>query len=165
MKLLVVVDSKHGSTLGIAEALAEELRQHGHQVDVRPATAAPDPSEYAAVLVGSAIYMGAWRDDALRFVESQQHVLRERPVWLFSSGPLGDADPKPKDPPQKIEALVTKTGARAHELFRGRLDRSELGVGERLITRIVRAPEGDFRNWEAIRAWATLVAQALAAES
>jgi len=35
--------------------------------------------------------------------------------------------------------------------------------GERLAGKIVRAPEGDFRDWEAIREWAQGIASALAA--
>ena len=43
----------------------------------------------------------------------------------------------------------------------GRIDSSELGFGERLIVRAVKAPEGDYRPWPAIRDWATGIAREL----
>lgn len=46
-------------------------------------------------------------------------------------------------------------------MFSGRLDRYELGRGERLMVRAVNAPAGDFRDWEEIRVWARSIADAL----
>ena len=119
MKILVVVDSKHGSTLGIGEALAERLREAGNQVDVRPATAAPSAREYSAIIVGSAIYMGSWREDAIGFIRNNEPVLNQREVWLFSSGPLGE-DAHREDPPKQLDDMVRRSGAHEHRLFQGR---------------------------------------------
>lgn len=163
MKLLIVVDSKHGSTLGIAEAMADELRTRAHQVDVRPATASPDPRGYGAVLIGSAIYMGAWREDARQYIDQHQAQLAQRPVWLFSSGPLSEDQAELLKAPKYLNESMGKTKAIEHKLFLGSLDREKLGFGEKLITRIVRAPEGDFRQWDHIRAWAQELADKLEA--
>jgi hypothetical protein len=40
-------------------------------------------------VIGAAAYMFHWLKDATRFVKRHHRLLAERPVWLFSSGPLG----------------------------------------------------------------------------
>ena len=82
------------------------------------------------------------------------------PVWLFSSGPIGH-EPTPEDEPVDVADLVAATGAREHRVFAGQVDRSRLGLGEKVILTAVRAPEGDFRPWDDIRAWAGEIAAAL----
>ena len=46
-------------------------------------------------------------------------------------------------------------------MFRGKLDRALLGRHERLAVRAAKAPDGDFREWDAIDAWADEIATAL----
>jgi menaquinone-dependent protoporphyrinogen oxidase len=82
------------------------------------------------------------------------------PVWLFSSGPIGDP-PKPVEDPVDAQPLVELVGARGHRVFAGDLDRSRLGFAERAIVAAVRAPDGDFRPWPEIEAWAREIAAAL----
>lgn len=162
MNILIAVASKHGSTREIAEAIGDELRWAGHNVEVRDARSAPLVDIYDAVIAGSAIYMGNWMAEAKAFVEKNQARFGGKPVWLFSSGPLGEDYPEDMGVPATLDELVEQTGARDHQVFVGRLDKSELGLGERLISRVVKAPEGDFRDWDAIRAWARDIAQQLA---
>ncbi len=154
MTVLVAAASKHKSTMGIAEAIAAELRTMGYDVDVARIDDSLRVDHYAAVILGSAVYMGKWLPDATEFVARYERTLREKPVWLFSSGPLGWDDPIPSSDPDGAADLTVKTGARGHEVFVGRLDKHDLGFVERLATRVVKAPEGDFRDWTAIRAWA-----------
>ena len=51
---------------------------------------------------------------------------------------------------------------RGHRIFAGKLDRSKLGFAQKAIVIALRAPEGDFRDWEAVRGWAREVALDLA---
>ena len=74
-------------------------------------------------------------------------------IWLFSSGPIGDP-PKPEDDPVDIADIQQQIGARGHKVFAGKIDKSKLSFGENAIMIAVRAPEGDFRDWHAIAAWA-----------
>ena len=80
------------------------------------------------------------------------------PVWLFSSGPLGFDDPEPQGEPAQLDELISRTGARGHTIFVGKLDEDELGFRERLIVRAVGAQNGDFRDWAAINVWADEIA-------
>jgi menaquinone-dependent protoporphyrinogen oxidase len=47
-------------------------------------------------------------------------------------------------------------------MFFGALDRSKLAFGERMMVKAVKAPEGDFRDWNAISTWADEIARELA---
>jgi menaquinone-dependent protoporphyrinogen oxidase len=161
MSILVAVASRHGSTLEIAEIIAEELRAAGQAVEVRDIADGPLLGTYTSVIVGSAVYMGAWLPEATQFIDHHQAELKDKPVWLFSSGPLGAEDPKPTSPPAQIAELIEHTGARGHCIFVGKLDKSVLNFGEGLLAKMVRAPEGDFRDWAAIRGWAHEIASAL----
>ena len=46
-------------------------------------------------------------------------------------------------------------------MFPGRLEKKRLSFGERAIVLALRAPEGDFRDWDDIRAWAARIAAGL----
>lgn len=160
MNILIAVASKHGSTRKIADEIAQELRAAGHTAEVRNVKEAPTVNGYDAAILGSAVYAGNWLPEARQYVEQNQEQFANILVWLFSSGPLGE-DPQPKDDPEGLDKLMEQTGARGHQIFVGRLDKSQLGLGERLIVRAVKAPEGDFRDWDAIRAWAREIAAAV----
>jgi menaquinone-dependent protoporphyrinogen oxidase len=161
MNILVAVASRHGSTHEIAGIIAEELGKRGQSVHVRGAADVEDATPYDAVIIGSAIYMGNWLPEARNFVERNQARLATVPVWLFSSGPLGEEQPQPQGDPAHLDELMRSTGAREHRIFVGKLDKHRLGVAERLVARMVKAPEGDFRDWEVIRGWAGDIADAL----
>ena len=118
---------------------------------------------YEAVVVGSAIYMGHWLDDAKDFVATHATPLAALPVWLFSSGPLGEPGHlKPEEPPVDAAPMVEATGALDHRIFAGKLDKSKLKFTERAMAAAVKAPEGDFRDWDAIDGWAGEIAARLA---
>jgi len=157
MTVLVTAASRHGSTMEIAEAIGRTLRQRGLDVDVQPAAGMSAVDRYEAVVLGSAVYMGHWLEAAWQLAESESRSLRMRPVWLFSSGPVGDP-PKPDEQPVDVGAVVAATGARGHRLFNGNLDPHRLGFAERAMIRAVRAQTGDFRDWAEIAAWAEHIA-------
>lgn len=166
--VLVVVASRHGATEEIATALGQALaecpagRAAGLTTVVAPAERRPDPSVFDAVLVGSAVYAGRWLTPARDYAAAYAHSLRTRPVWLFSSGPIGEA-PFPPDDPHDAGPLTALTGAREHRTFPGRLDTSRLTLGERAMVTAMRAPVGDFRDWAAVADWAAEIATALTA--
>ncbi len=160
MKVLVAVASKHGATAEIAERIGAGIGRHGFEVDVVAAEAAT-ADEYDVAVVGSGAYAGQWLKPARRFVDENEAALAAMPVWLFSSGPLGDPLKPEDEQAVNVEGILAATGAKEHRLFAGALDRDKLSFGERAIIRAVRAPDGDFRDWDAIDAWAAAIAQEL----
>lgn len=161
MKILVSAASKHGATADIATAIAERLVAAGHEADVLAPDAVTSVAGYDAAVIGSGVYIGHWLDVAKALVERVGEELATKPVWLFSSGPVGDP-PKPEEDPADLPELMAATGARGHRLFAGLVDKSRLGLGEKVILKAVRAPEGDYRPWDEIRAWADEIAAELA---
>ena len=166
--VLVTYATKHGATMGIATAIADVLRRAGLDVEIHPVDEVKDPSGYAAVVFGSAVYIGQWRKEAISFLETHAETLAQRPVWMFSSGPTGEGDPvellKGVVIPENVRLLADRIHPRQITVFHGELDPGALGLGERLIIRGVKAPTGDFRDWESITEWATSIAEALSPE-
>jgi menaquinone-dependent protoporphyrinogen oxidase len=160
MTVLVAYASKHGATYDIAERIAEVLRRRGHAVEVHTTEAVHDAGAYEAAVIGSAVYFGRWRPQAVDFVSDNRSALAGHPVWLFSSGPLGD---HPETEPDHLAELRDAVDARDHRTFFGALDRERLSLGERLVTKAVQAPYGDFRDWAEIDAWADGIAEQLKA--
>ena len=158
-KVLVTAASRHGSTAEIVAAIARTLRLHGIDADEVAPRDVVDLSAYDAVVLGSAVYAGRWLGPATSLVDRLNAQLTERPVWLFSSGPIGEP-PTPRETPD-LSGIAARTGAVEHRLFLGKLDRAELGLLERTMVRAVRAPEGDYRDWADIDRWAAQIAYAL----
>lgn len=161
--ILVSAASRHGSTREIAHAIAESLRSAGLIVDAVDPDRVGSVEPYDAVALGSGIYAGRWLEAARRLTERHRATLKERPVWLFSSGPIGEPL-TPVEEPQDGIRLLRELHAREHRVFAGRLDPSELGWVERTITDMLKAPNGDFRDWGAIGGWAEEIAAAILAQ-
>jgi menaquinone-dependent protoporphyrinogen oxidase len=160
--VLVAYASKHGSTEGIALAIADRLRERGLEASASPVGELDGVGEADAVVLGSAVYVGSWMPEAVGFAETHAEALAERSVWLFSSGPLGVEVDDEEEQPRQLAQLRGLVGPVEHRVFFGALERSKLGFGERIMVKAVKAPEGDFRDWDAIRAWADAIADDLA---
>ncbi len=161
--VLVVAASKHGATAQIADAIAARLasRLPGAVVDRRAAEQVDSFDGVDAVVLGSAVYLGRWRQSARDLIDRHESRLRAIPVWLFSSGPVGD-EPRPHEEPADAARLVRRIGAVEHTTFSGRIDATELNLPERLVVRAVKAPVGDYRDWPAVEEWADRIAVTLA---
>jgi menaquinone-dependent protoporphyrinogen oxidase len=160
MKVLVTAASKHGATAEIAAAIGEVLRDAHVDAAVVPPEEVATVDSYDAVVLGSAVYAGHWLAAARELVDRAGGALAGRPVWLFSSGPVGHL-PKPEEDPVDVAEIVAVTKAREHRVFAGKLVRKQLGFGERAIVVALRVPDGDFRNWPEIRSWASEIAGGL----
>jgi menaquinone-dependent protoporphyrinogen oxidase len=162
MRVLVTAASRHGATHEIADAIGAGLERRGVDAEVRHAEDLTGLDGYEAFVIGSAVYVGRWLDTARELVEANAAALAARPVWLFSSGPLGPPDAlKPEGDPVDAADLVEAVRAEDHRVFAGRLDRKLLSFGEKAVVLAVRAPEGDFRDWEAIDGFAAEIAARL----
>ena len=163
MKVLISAASRHGATWQIAGAIQTVLVEAGIETDLVEPEQVVSLAPYDALVVGSGVYAGHWLAAARALMERAETEATGRPVWLFSSGPIGDPA-KPSQPPADALELTHRLGARDHQMFEGRIDRGELGLAERAILKVVGAPEGDYRPWEAIVQWARGIAAELAAQ-
>jgi len=174
MSVLVVYGSRYGATRGIAERVAETLRASGQQVDVQEGGPLVDATPYDAFVIGSAAYQGSWLKGPVEFVMRHVDLLAARPVWLFSSGPLGTAttDEQGRDlleitRPRQFTELEEALLPRDMRVFYGALDPDKLHVLDRIARRLPAGrrllPAGDFRNWQAIDSWAREIAKDLPA--
>jgi menaquinone-dependent protoporphyrinogen oxidase len=169
MNVLVTAASTHGATAQIAQAIADVLDQHDIEATVIPPETVDDVVTYDAVVIGSASYLGHWLEPAKEFVRRSAASLSTRPVWLFSSGPVGDPSRKlaqkmtadPVDLPEILQA----THAREHRLFAGKLLKKDLTRPQRASLVVFRGLEGDFRDWDAVRDWGSQIARALLADA
>ena len=159
-KVLVTFSSRHGATEELAHMIGATIASQGLAVDVRRMGDVDTVFPYDSLVIGSAVYMGRWTSEAREFVELHEGGILSRPTWLFSSGPIGELGAEPFE----ADELVLRTRAREHHLFGGRLRQRSLGFRERALARLVRAEDGDYREWAAVVAWATAIARSLAEE-
>jgi len=73
-RVLLVYATRHGSTTEVADAIAEELRAAGAEVELHEASSAPDPGAYDAVVVGAPMIMG-WHKEAAKYVKRHRQAL------------------------------------------------------------------------------------------
>jgi len=161
-RVLVAYASKRGATAEIAEAIAAEIAAAGLDVECASAETVKAIDAYDAVVLGSATYMRRWRPEARRFLHRHRDALARRSLWVFSSGPVGEAEPDPKwTEPARTIAEVERLGAREHVVFGGRVPAEPHGFIERAMVRDTPPEVADRRDWDEIRAWARAIAQAL----
>ena len=165
MNILVAYASKYGATAEIAMKIGEVLKEAGLQVDVSTAKGIRDLSSYDAVVLGSAVYIGKWRKEAVKFLKANEKALSNKPTWLFSSGPSGEGDPvellQGWSFPTGQQAIADRIQPRDIALFHGNVDMEKVNAIERSMITNIKAPIGDFRDWETITSWASGIAEAL----
>lgn len=159
-KVLVTGASHRGSTMEIAEAIADTLRGEGLDTDLRLLQEVVDLAPYRAVVLGSAVYAFRWRTKAVRFLKHHRKALAKRSVWLFQSGPLDrSAEERVIPLPKKVAPLAERIGVRGYATFGGKLGPDTSGF---IASKMVQNGKGgDFRNFDQIRAWARAVAHDL----
>lgn len=160
MRVLIAVASKHGGTAEIAEWIGATLTESGVDAVVRAAEDVGGIDGFDAVVLGSGVYAGHWLESGRRLSAALTPLLVDRPVWLFSSGPVGDP-PKPETGPLGIDELMDAIGAREHRLFAGRIARDRLGFGERAVVTALRVADRDDRPRDEVVAWARSIAAEL----
>lgn len=166
-RILVAYASMFGSTMEIAQVIGTALRDAHTVVDVRAVNEVNDVHPYHAVVVGSAIYNGQWLPDAVHFVRIHEAMLCQVPIAYFAVCMLLQ-----RDTPQHRRTVATYLHAVRHvaphvepvdvAMFAGKLRYRNLPLLQRLLfAGKARLPWGDFRDWNAIRAWATELRAAL----
>jgi menaquinone-dependent protoporphyrinogen oxidase len=167
-RILVTYASRTGSTVGVAQAIAAVLTEHGAQVDVLPMPEVHDITPYRAVVAGSAIQGNAWLPEAMQFIQTHRSALNQRPFAAFMvCMTMVMVNGKYHDHVinwfQPVRSLV-KT--RSEGVFAGALDIAKIPsffdrVKFKLSVIFGVWQEGDHRDWNVIRAWADTLPKAL----
>ena len=159
MKVVVAAASRHGSTEMIADCIHEELEYGGCQAYLMDPDSLTSVADYDAVVLGSAVYAGHWLKPARKLASRLETQLRGKPVWLFSSGPVGAIE-QGAPPPDAVE-IAGRLGAREHRVFPGRVEQDQLSFSERLGARGLGGRSEDDRDWIEIGRWARSIAASL----
>jgi len=163
-KVLVVYATKSGCTAEIAEHIAATLAGRGVEADVAVADQAGDPSGYDAVVLGSGVRGGTWHLGARTWALAHAEQLRSMPVALFTCGLVITAGAEKTEQVRAYtDALIEQTGITPVDigLFAGWNDPSAFPFVERSIMKLMKAPQGDFRDFSAIARWADDTAERL----
>ena len=162
---LVAYASKHGATAEIARKIGETLTKAGFQTALADAKTIRDLSPYQAIILGSAVYFGSRREEATKLLKTNEQILAEKHIWLFSSGPAGEGDPVELLNgwrfPSGLQEIIDRIQPRDIIVFHGVVDLDKLNRFEKWILNNVRSPVRDFRDWETITDWASDIADTL----
>jgi menaquinone-dependent protoporphyrinogen IX oxidase len=83
-RILVTYATMAGSTVEVAQAVAEELASADVQVDLLPLSQAANLAAYDGVVLGAPMIMG-WHRAALRFLRRNRKVLQRIPLAVFAT--------------------------------------------------------------------------------
>jgi menaquinone-dependent protoporphyrinogen oxidase len=164
-RVLVAYASKHGATAEIAQRIAATLSASGVSACAYAADIVQEPTQYHAIVLGSAVYAGNWMKEAVQFMVDNEAALVSRPIWLFSSGPVGAGDPATLlggwQFPHDQQALADRIQPRDVALFHGKIDMDKLGFGERMLIKAMKGKTGDYRDWAKIDSWSRAIAESV----
>jgi menaquinone-dependent protoporphyrinogen oxidase len=164
-KILVTYGSWAGSTKGVAEAVAEEMRAGGVAVDVMRAKSVRNLSPYAAVVLGSAVRAGRLNGEARRFLSRHRPMLAQLPLALFVVCLTASVDtPKNREQTDAFLAALHKLAPEAQVVASAAFAGALLTTGpeyrrqpwfiRKIIAAMARSQTPDQRDWGKIRAWA-----------
>ena len=155
-RILVAYAPRKGSTAGIAQAVGKQLVSAGHTVDVAEMKTVTTVEGYNAVIIGAPMYMGSIVQDAGKFVGRSRDQLTKLPVAAFAVGmaPASNDAKKVEESMKALHASLAPLKPLPATMFAGKLDPTKLSFIQRKMTEFVKSPTGDFRDWNAIAAWA-----------
>ncbi|MEV2226079.1 flavodoxin domain-containing protein [Nocardia vinacea] len=166
-RIAVLYATTQGSTRDIAEFIADALAARGADIELSDIEHAPELSGFTAVIMGSAVHNMALLPAMESYVNAHRDELVRAKVWLFSIG-LGPALRGPigrrigRIVPKKIAALRDSIAPRGYHAFAGHYERAGVSLQARTLYRLMGGGRyGDLRDWEAILAWTTGIAQSL----
>jgi menaquinone-dependent protoporphyrinogen oxidase len=154
-KILVAYATKAGSTEEIARFIGATLRDRGYAVDILSVSQQPDPSDYDAVLLGSAIRAAQWLPEAVAYLTTYREALAQRPLayWTVCLTLEQDTPANRATVSDYLKPVRAILPAQAEGFFAGVMDQKRLSLPLRMLMKAMKAPQGDFRKWDEIRAW------------
>lgn len=163
-KVLVVYGTGTGCTTGVAERIGEALGKQSIDTEITSAENAPAPTDFDAVIVGSGVRAGQWHQPVRSWVETNAGSLKSKPLAFYTVGLTMTSNPEKADEVRAYtDPLIEQTGVKPVDvgLFAGCNDPKKFSFVERSMLTLMKAPVGDFRDWDAIDAWTDRVAKDL----
>jgi menaquinone-dependent protoporphyrinogen oxidase len=180
-RVLVAYASRCGTTGEVADAIAGVLCDKGAACDVRLVREVDDLASYDAAVIGSAARMAKWLPEAVQLIGKNKEALSTKPVAYFVTGTqmvpeqpqLDVKGPPPKDETmeqrqKRVKAYLDPVLRKYPEVkpvdigaFAGALYFDRLKRAEKAMMKGAGFIEGDWRNFERIRAWAGEISPAL----
>ena len=161
MNILVTAGSKYGSTEEIGQIIAETINASKHTAELMSPDDINSLDGFDACIIGSAIYAGRWRREIRDLIDTNADRLQQLPVWLFSSGPVGN----PLRPEQQdivhVETIMERIQPVEHKMFGGKIDKAKLSRVDKAIIATLNAPVGDYRSKKDIKDWAQSIIKKL----
>lgn len=156
MRILVTYATKYGSTREVAEKIGDVLISKGMDVDVASVTDVSNVSSYDAAVIGAPVMKFRFLPAAKRFVKRNKQALARIPVAFFSLGfRMMEDSPENRDwMMRKLKAVTKHVAPVDVGLFGGRYKKPKKGFSFPF-------PEGDWRDWDKITAWAEELADKL----
>ncbi|MCC6147256.1 MAG: flavodoxin domain-containing protein [Anaerolineaceae bacterium] len=158
-RILISYATHAGSTPEIAAVIGETLARRGFSVVVKPVNANPSLNGCDAVILGSAVHMANWLPEMVDFIKKNQVVLSQMPVALFTVHILNLGN----DEASRVSRLAYLNSVRPlldpmdEVFFAGKIDLDALSFVDRLMVKMVKSPIGDYRDWDGICAWSSVI--------
>lgn len=161
-RILVAYASGSGSTREVAEAIAAEIEGEELTTVVHHVSQIENLALYSGIVIGSSVRIGRWLPEAVACLERIKHELEDKPVAYFTTclTMVDDTVENRKtvlaymDPLLHLTPNVTPIGL---GLFAGSLDPARRAI------MTADGPQGDYRDWTAVRAWASQLRRRLLA--
>ena len=167
-KILITYATRAGSTLGIAEAVGKTLVESDIQADILPVKEVASFEGYDAIILGTAVRMGRLMPEMIQFAKKNKILLSRYPVAAFAVclGMKEDTPERHPDAEKYLDPLRNEIPLVSEGFFAGSITYASLDIFMRfLIKKMVKAPEGDFRDWRKIEAWTHKFLERLEAET
>lgn len=171
-RILIAYASKCGSTGEVAQAIGQVLCEAGAAVDVRPVAEVTNLAGYRGVIIGSAARMGKSLPEAVKFAEQHRDELSHMMATAYFTVGVTMKQDTPENREKAAAHLQSLCAVRepvSLGLFAGKVDPAKMALPLRVMTSCLPAAKqgplapGDFRDWEAIRAWGRALAPSMVA--
>jgi len=159
-RVLIAYATKYGTTKEIAKEIQDVLAEKSIESDLINVMETGKIETYAAVILGSPVYMGKMLVEARDFCTHYQPYLKDTWLAIFVNG-ISCCSPGSAVTSSlmaAIDEMAEYVRPAMKTAFAGAFSPTKLTDADAQIAGLVRPPVGDFRDHEAIRIWAQDVA-------
>ena len=172
MRVLVGYASGYGSTASYAQSVGSELRDAGHEVDVRDAREVKSLDEYDYVVVGGSLRAGEWLGPAKKLAKLTLKASKPHSIFIccLSAASEKGMETLEKDVLPRLRDKLPGLNLDDPGLFPGARNTDQYGFFIKRVMVSISRKEGDeepeapkdLRDFEMARSWAAELARRIA---